>query len=191
MIDLARYDERLRRRQVAYSEGLHMLRLTRSELVRTIDGANGWGLSAVLSNAALVQLNIIINAFVPGAPTSLFQSVSKYVYEQTAKSGTRGETKEAKQAIKWAGEIGKIATEYAKKRGMANMVPGIGILTGLAQDSIALFDVAKIVSEGQREMNQGLRSLDAKITETLKIIETIGIERALVHDAAKQLGRTA
>ncbi len=168
-----------------------MLRMTRAELVKTIDGADGWGLAAVLSNAALVPLNIIINAFAPGSPTSLFQSVVKYVYEQKAKSGTRGESNDAKQAIKVAGEIGKVATEYAKKRGMANMVPGISILTGLAQDSIALMDVANLVSEGQKEMRHHLRALDTKINETLKSIETIGIERALVHDAMDQRSRTA
>lgn len=190
-MDLAKYDEKLRRRQMAYSEGLHMMRLTREELVKTISGANGWGLTAVLSNAALIPLNIIVNAFAPASPATWIQAVAKFVYEKKGKSGTRGQSSDAKMAIEVAGKIGEFAAEQAKNKGLKHMIPGVKILAGLAQDSIALIDVANEVGEGQREMNMQLRAIDRKMAEAIKMIQTIGIERALIHETASQIKRTA
>lgn len=190
-MDLAKYDEKLRRQQMAYSEGLHMMRLTREELIKTISGANGWGLTAVLSNAALVPLNIIVNAFAPASPATLIQAVGKFVYEKKAKSGTRGGSTEAKLAIDAAGKIGEFAIQQVTNKGLKHMIPGVKILAGLAQDSIALIDVANEVGKGQREMNMQLRAIDRKMAEAIKMIQTIGIERALVNDAVSRINRTA
>ncbi|MGN3975559.1 hypothetical protein [Tsuneonella sp. SYSU-LHT278] len=190
-MDLAKYDDKLRRRQMAYSEGLHLMKLTREELVKTIAGANGWGLTAVLSNAALVPLNIIVNAFAPASPATWIQAVAKFVYDKKAKSGTRGQSSEAKMAIDVAGKIGEFAAEQVKNKGLKHMVPGVKILAGLAQDSIALIDVANLVGSGQREMTMQLRAIDRKMADAIQTIQTIGIERALVHDEMDRIRRTA
>ncbi len=133
-MDLLKYDDKLKRRQIAYNEGLHLLQMTRSELIKDISGADGWGLVAVLSNATLVPLNIIVNTFLPFTPTSKLQKVIKFVYDKKAGSGTRGQTSDAKEAIKIAGSVGKEAVDYLAKGGLGEYIPGVRILVGLAQD---------------------------------------------------------
>lgn len=190
-MDYAKYDEKLRRRQVAYEEGIHLLRMTRGELTKTISSADNWGLVAVLSNAVLVPANIIVNTFLPFKPTSKFQEVVKFVYEQTAASGTRQQTEQDEDVSEAIGELGKQAIDFLTRSALTEYVPAVRILTGFAQDAQVLMRVATQVSEGQREMRQQLLALDRQIGEFLRIMMEVGIERALLHDKMAVIQRTA
>lgn len=190
-MDFAKYDEKLRRRQVAYQEGIHLLRMTRAELIKDISTADNWALAAVMSNAVLVPVNIIVNTFLPFTPVSKFQKIVQFVYDQTAASGTRAQSESSKDVMDELGKLGKETTDYLTKNALGEYAPGVRILVGLAQDSIALMEVAKQTSDGQSEMRKQLHAIDRKIGAFFTIMGQLGIERALLHDKVSTIRRTA
>jgi hypothetical protein len=174
-------------RQIAVAEGLELLHQARRELSSARSSADTWALWAVMSSAILVPANCIINAFELKAAASLYQVLARTAYAQFAASGTRqsGPVKTVLAALK------KAIVEDLKRKGMAQFVPGVNILVGLAEDSAALADVVRRVEQGGREMRSLTADLDRKIAAAHAQLSALGIERAALMERAEHFGRTA
>lgn len=168
-------------------EGIELLGKIQIELGQARASADAWGMVAVVSNATLIPLNAIINAFELGAAKSAYQILVRELYGKFAKSGTRldghGKTalSLAKQAI--VGEL--------KRKALTAYVPGVNILVGLAEDSLATWQAAKLVDTGSREMAARVMALDRQIVQSRMQLQRLGIQLAEMYAAADLYRRTA
>ncbi len=186
--NLALIFQRMSQRQMAVSSGLAALRDARNALKSDIQSARFWGNIAVFANAAMLPLNVMINAFEAKAAVTVYQTAVKELYGQLGKSGTRMES----GAIKTSLSIIKKATvEALKSKGLTNYVPGVNILVGFAEDSVALFQTASMVSDGSNEMRQIMRTMEAKIAEAEQTFIKIGIEMDRLLTEMQRRARTA
>jgi hypothetical protein len=177
----------LGQRQFAFEEGVTMLRHTKIELTQARSMAITWGQVTVISNAVLVPLNCIINAFELGAANTAYQKVVKVAYEHFAASGTRsdGNVTDALAHLK------KALIAALAQKGAVHFIPGANILAGLAQDSWALWQSASDLSVNSKESAQLLGKLNAQIDAALKQLMRIGIERAQILDKMVTYTHTA
>jgi hypothetical protein len=185
-MNLAQQFDRLGRRQLAIQEGVALLQQARGELRTNVAAANVAGMVAVLSNVALIPLNCIVNAFELKKAQTAYHAAVRFLYDKFAKSGTRadGHAKTVLEALKSA-----IAAELRAK-GMAELVPGVNILVGLAEDSIAAFQTVTMVSGGQNEMSRLQAELDRRISLATRELLAIGVRRAELLDRLSQRART-
>lgn len=169
----------LGRKQLAYHEGIEMLRGIQVELARARAGADTWGFVAILANVTLIPLNVVVNAFELKAVGSLYQSLVRELYGKFAKSGTRADG-HAKLAL----SVLKQAMVAELKRGsLAHYVPGVNIVVGLAEDSLAALQAVSAVEDGKREMAERAVALERKIAEATRQLVLIGIRRAELLDS--------
>lgn len=189
-MDLKRQEEKLRLRQIALNEGLHLMKLNRAELTRNIDSANKWGAIAIISDVILIPLNIIVNSISPTNPAYLIKDA--FDYYDKLKSLSNGEIN-LSRADTVSLAIDKLE-DYLKreltKRGATSHIPGVRILAGLSKDAVGLIDKVVSIQEGGRELPQLLKMFDRNLEETIRKIEQAGIERALVHDLIDKQNRT-
>ena len=76
-------------------------------------------------------------------------------------------------------------------KGMTDYVPGVNIIVGLAEDSLALWKAVQMVSSGNQETKAIARQLNHKINALNRELINIGITRAQLYDRMKELSRTA
>jgi len=177
----------LGRKQLAIQEGLEMLRTIQVDLVKTRSSANAWGNVAILANATLIPLNIIVNAFELKAAGSVYQMFVHTLYKEFGKSGTRasGHGKTLLATLK------QVVVDELKRKSLKQFIPGVNIIVGMSEDSLALMQAAATVSEGGREMNGLAVQVDQKIRALARQLTALGIQRAEVLDRLQKQSRTA
>ncbi|GAB5534385.1 MAG: hypothetical protein Rubg2KO_06340 [Rubricoccaceae bacterium] len=179
--------DQLGRRQLAIADGLMLLRETQAELARTQGTAAWWGHVAILANAVLVPLNVIVNAFELKTANSLYKTVVKAVYDEFAASGSRtsGGIQHALKLLKSA-----IVNELSRKA-MTDQIPVANILVGLVEDSVALWQTIDTVSSGSREIGNASHRIRRNIQKAAAEIEKLGIRRADLYNLMQQRARIA
>ncbi len=170
----------LGQKQYAIQDGLSLLQEVRSEMQRNRAKANLWGNLAVVANLVILPLNIVINAFQAKQATSAFRRVVQIMAEEAYKnhgaSGTRLEGN-----IKPALEILKTTlVQYLTSRRLIEYIPGVNMIVGMAEDSIALYQVANEVDRGGSEMKLLERRLDRQIQAATRELVNLGVRRAQI-----------
>lgn len=182
----ADYDK-LAHRQMLFSEGIRDLEAIQKELNSNRSSAEFWGNFAVAMNAALIPLNVILNAFEVKGATSIFQTLVKNTYTKFAASGSRtqGSTKVVLDVIK------KNTIDHLKSQGLKEYIPGVNILVGFAQDSIALYQVATEVKNGSNEQANITMQMNKSIEKAKVELMKLGTQRALLHDRLLRINSIA
>lgn len=186
--NLSQIFSKLSQKQKAIADGLSVMRDARAQLKQDIASGQSWGTLAVLANAAMLPLNIIINAFDAKVAVSIYQVVVKELYAKLAKSGTRIDNRAAKESL---GLIKKAVVEELKRKGLVRHIPGVNIIVGMAEDSFAFMEVASAVTQGNREMSQMLRQLDMKIEAAMREFVNMGVEMDRLLKEMETIRRTA
>lgn len=180
--------QRLAQKQMAVSAGVAAMREARKALETDMQQARFWGNIAVFANAAMLPLNLMINAFQAKAAVSAYQVVVKELYAQLGKSGTRMESGAIKTSLS---VIKKATVEALKSKGLTGYVPGVNMLVGFAEDSVALFQTASTVRDGSNEMRQLMRQMETKIADAEQTFLRIGIEMDRLLTEMQRRARTA
>lgn len=175
-------------KQNTIQQGTNDLRKIQNELSGTMALASSWGLTAIIANAALIPLNAIINSFELKRANSLYQTAVRALYGRFSKSGTRINNKYSKEVLKTLKDI--IIQELTRK-GMTDFVPGVNIIGGLAQDSIALLETAQTVESGSKEMKNLMSNINLKIEAARLELFRIGNRRSEILDYMKKVSTTA
>lgn len=187
-MDLARRFDVLGRKQFIMQEGISMLRETQLELARARASADLWGLIGVTANAVLVPLNVIVNSCQLGSAKTAYQMLVRQMYGQFGKSGTRIENGRAKKGLSL---VKRAIVEELGRKGLSHMIPGVNIIVGLAEDSLALWETARTVESGRNEMNARAMQLERQISAIQRQLTRIGIELNDVLERGQALSRTA
>jgi len=174
-------------KQLILKEGVELLNQNKLELQRTTSSANLWGIVAIMANVTIIPLNIIVNTFELKAANSLYQLLVHTLYSQYGKSGARidGVGKGILSALK------KVINEELKKKALTEFVPGVNIMVGFVEDSLAAWQIVQKFSDGSQEIMGISRDLERKITILNDQIEQIGIRRAELLDQARRQMYTA
>ncbi|MDE2083025.1 MAG: hypothetical protein KGI90_16890 [Burkholderiales bacterium] len=181
----------LGRQQLSLQEGIQLLGQIQRELGSHATAARAWGSVALMAQASLVPLNIIVNSL-PLSPAKTAFDLFTHVLRActTGDAAWRGDGRGA--TVPWAFEAAKRAIEHElKKKGAADLVPGAGILLGLAEDSMALVESAQAVSEGSSEMRRLARQMQQRIDAMRRKLTALGTERAQAADLLLLRQRTA
>lgn len=186
-MNLAQQFDLLGRKQLAVQEGIQMLGGIQRELAQTRASADAWGLTAVLANATLIPLNVIVNAFELKTANTAYQILVRQLYGKFGQSGTRldGHAKTALAVLRQA-IVGEL-----KRKALADQVPGVNILIGLAEDSIAAWQTAQRVQSGQQEMTALAVNLERTVLAAQRQLQRMGIERAQLLSRLQLHARTA
>ncbi|WP_373515639.1 hypothetical protein [Persicitalea sp.] len=182
----SRYDV-LATRQLIVAEGIKDMEEIERTLFSDAASAQSWGNFAVVIQAALVPLNVIVNAFEVKKATSIYQSIVKTLYSQYAASGSRN-SKPTKEIFK---VLGGVITDHLKSQALTEYIPGVNILLGFAQDSIAFFNTAVEVSNNSKEQSILFTNMRLQMDKAKKEMLKLGTERAIIHDRLTQINRTA
>lgn len=164
---------KMSQRQLVAGAGLEAMRDARNQLQKDIASGKMWGGVAIVANALILPLNIIVNAFEVKTATSLYQAIVKEAYAKFSKSGTRIDSTTIKTTLNL---LKKATVDTLTSRGLKQYIPGVNILVGVAEDGFALYQVASHVQEGSNEMRQLMRQMDVKIQTALREYLKIGIE---------------
>lgn len=177
----------LGRKQLAIQEGVDLLRQVQQELARTRRGGDAWGTIAVIANVTLIPLNAIVNAFELKTAQTVYQALVRELYGKFAKSGSRidGHAKTALGLLKQG-----IVMEL-KRKALTQYVPGVNILVGLAEDSLAAWQVVQMVDAGSREVAAQADALNRKIDAAIRQLLQLGIQRADLLGRMQLQARTA
>lgn len=186
-MDLWQQFEVLGRKQLAVQEGIDLLRQAQLELARTRSSADAWGQVAILSNVVLIPLNCIVNAFELKAANSAYQLLVRAMYDKVAKSGTRLD-RNAKSALAL---LKQAIVDQLKRKALTDYVPGVNILVGLAEDSLALWQSMATVDTGMREIHAISAQVDMKISAAVRELMRLGNQRAQVLARMDVISRTA
>ena len=186
-MDLTMQFQILGRKQLAIQEGIDLLLSLRFDLSRTRTAADAWGTVAILANVTLIPLNIIVNAFELKGASSLYQILVQQLYGKFAKSGTRldGNAKIVLSLIKQA------ITDELKRKALAQYIPGVNIIIGLAEDSMAAWQTIQLVESGAREITARAIDIDRKIIAANHQLIQLGIKRAEILSRFEVNVRTA
>lgn len=186
-MDMVTQFQMLGRKQLAIQEGIELLRQLQVELSRTRATADVWGRVAILANVTLIPLNVIVNAFELKAASSVYQILVQQLYGKVAKSGTRldGHGKVVLAALKEA-IVGEL-----KRKALTQYIPGVNILVGLTEDSLAVWQTIQQVQSGGREMSAQAMQVELKIIAANQQLVQIGVKRAEIVDRGNIYGRTA
>jgi hypothetical protein len=185
-MNLAQQFEVLGRKQLAIQEGIDLLRQTQFELSSSRASADAWGMAAVMANVTLIPLNVIVNAFELKAANTVYQMLVHNLYGKFGKSGTRldGHAKTALAMLKQA------ISDELKRKAMTEFIPGINILVGLAEDSLAAWQVIQLVGSGNSEITALASNIERKISAACHQLLQIGISRAEILGRLQTYSRT-
>ncbi len=186
-MNLATQFETLGRKQLAIQDGIQLLTQVRSDLARTRSAADAWGTIAVLSNVTLIPLNVVLNAFELKSANTMYQVLVQQLYGKLAKSGTRldGAWKPVLSLLKQA------IVEELERKALTAFIPGVNILVGLSEDSLAAWQAIRLVESGNREIAGHLVKLDRTIEEAKRQLVEFGIRRAEILGLMQSQARTA
>lgn len=179
--------ELLGRKQLILQEGIDMLKQTQLDFKKNKESANSWGFISVMSNVVLVPLNCIVNAFELGSANTIYQIAVKSLYDKFARSGTRVESGLVKESVSL---LKKAAIETLKKQGLTTYIPGVNILAGFAEDSIAAWQVINTVEKGNRELDNMSVQIERNIAKSIDYLTEIGIQRNEILEKMDKVNRT-
>ena len=74
---------------------------------------------------------------------------------------------------------------------MTDFIPGVNILVGVAEDSLAAWQAANLVSSGSREMEMLAGNLDRQIAAANRQLMLLGMKRAEILTRLGTISRTA
>ena len=187
MSNLAQQFSILGHKQLAILEGVDLLRQAQIDLSRAQASANTWGTIAVMANVTLIPLNCIVNGLELKAANTAYQVVVRQLYDKVSKSGTRaeGHAKTGLSLLKQA------IVQELKRKAMKDMIPGVNILVGLAEDSLAAWQAIQQVEAGNREINTQAIRLQAAISAAALQLLQIGTKRAEMLARMQLIARTA
>lgn len=179
--------EMLGRRQLEIHEATIMLQQIQDELSSHPTFATAWGATAVLANAVIIPLNVVVNAFELRAASSAYQMLVRQLYGKFGKSGSRvdGHAKTALSLLKQG-----IISELTRKS-LTTYVPGVNIIVGLAEDSLAALQAAQLVNVGNSEIALLAASLNARISAANHQLIQLGARRAEILALMQLRERTA
>jgi hypothetical protein len=174
-------------KSLAVQEGIDLLRQEQANLIRARSAANAWGTVSVMANLTLIPLNVIVNAFQLKAANSLYQHLVRQLYGKVASSSTRidGSSKLALSLVKQA------VTEELRRKALTAYVPGVNILVGLAEDSLAAWQAVQVTTAGSAETAAMLARLERTIAVANQQLVQIGIRLAGELERGQLRTRTA
>ncbi|MCB4805515.1 hypothetical protein QO001_005519 [Methylobacterium brachiatum] len=170
----------------AVSEGIELLKQAQTGLSISRDKMKFWNDFEVAMNTMIIPLNIIINAFELKTANGLYKLLVTEIYSKTAKSGTRtdGHASKALDILK------KSLLEGVKKKA-PDFVPGVNIIVGLAEDTLALYQSIERGKSGQMEAQSIEAGIKRNLRKAEKELEKLNIGRAQIYDAAGRVAKTA
>lgn len=171
------------KKQAAFQDGIAMMEKAQMDFRMERSAANVLGIAAVTCNAALIPLNVILTAFDLKAAANSFKGLTKFsydIYNNYSASGTRIDNTVVKHSLS---EIKIIAANQLAKNG-SQYIPGVNILIGLAEDTIALAESMLTVKKGNLEMSILNANVETKITQMKRQLTSLGVESA---DLLKQM----
>jgi hypothetical protein len=181
----------LGRQQLSMQEGIEMLQQIQRELGQDTAAADAWGFVAVMAQACAVPANIIVNSL-PGSPAKKALDVFNHALRLYATSSAAQRRDWKGAGLPWAFEAVKQAVQHEMtKAGAKDLVPGVSILLGLAEDGLALIEAGQMVSDGSAEMRGLARRMQQRIADAQRRLMALGLERARAHDALQVWTRTA
>lgn len=177
----------LGKKQVAIQEGIELLLQVQLELKRAQSSANTWGSVAVLANLTLIPLNVIVNAFELKKANTLYQRLVQQLYGKFASSGTRldGHSATALSLLK------QVVIDELRSKALAEYIPGVNILIGLAEDSLAAAKAIQVVESGRSEILAHTMVLERKIANARRELIRLGIKMAEILPRLEAYSRTA
>lgn len=186
-MNLALQFETLGRKQLAIQDGIQLLAQVRGDLARARSAAEAWGTVAVLSNVTLIPLNVVLNAFELKSANTMYQVLVQQLYGKLARSGSRldGSWKPVLSLLKQA------IVEELERKALTEFIPGVNILVGLSEDSLAAWQAIRLVESGNREIAGHLVSLERKIEEANRQLVEFGVRRAEILGQLQSQARTA
>ena len=180
----------LMRKQLAIKEGIEMLGQIKTELIGIEAAGHAWGVLAVTCRAAMIPLNVIVNAGQLGTAKRLLgvlgEQVAKVAYQKYAASGTglggslkswEGVAKLSLSTLK-AGVVAEL-----KQKGLMHYVPGANILIGLSEDSLALAFAMQAMNDGSAEFRMAAQKQQGQLARmerelvSLEIVANQHLER--------------
>jgi hypothetical protein len=119
--------------------------------------------------------------------TSLYRKAVRALYSQFGASGsnTSGTVKSVLSTLK------KLLIGELKKKALLDYVPVVNIVVGLAEDSIALFQIMSKVNKGTAEMTMAMRRLNTQVSRAQSEIRRLDIRRADLIEAAQKIAKVA
>lgn len=178
----------LSKKEITLREGIDMLDGIRADLMLASDRAEVWGQVNVMANVVLVPLNCIVNAFELKGAGTLYQVLVKALYDRYAKSGTRNGDSKVAGLI---GDLRRMVVEDLLRRALTEYVPGVNIIFGLAQDSLAAYRSMQLLQDARIEQRALVLRLDTQLAGLSSELRGIGIRKAQLFDRAQKLLRTA
>ena len=161
-------------KQLGIQAAIDLLTQTQNELGQARASADKWGMVAVVSNVTLIPLNVIVNAFELSAAKGVYQSLVRELYGKFAKSGSRidGHGKYVLSLTK------AVIVSELKRKGLTAYLPGVNILVGLAEDSMAAWQAIQLVEDGKHEMNGYAAAIERQIAQARMELQKLGIPYA-------------
>ena len=187
IMDLVSQFQMLGRKQLAIQDGIDLLRNIQVDLSHARSAADAWGTIAIMANVTLIPLNVIVNAFELKGANSLYQTLVRQLYGKFARSGTRldGHAKAALSSLKQA------IVDELKRKALTDYVPGVNILVGLAEDSLAAWQAIQLVDSGTREISARAADIERKVVAARHQLIQLGIKRADILSRLQTQTRTA
>lgn len=162
----------LRNKQFAIQESIQMLNEARMDLLQSGRGVGAWSTVGVLASVALIPLNCIVNSFQLKTATSMYQLLAQQLYGRFGKSGTRleGKAKTTLSLVKQA------ITAELKYKALTEYIPGVNILVGLAEDSVAAWQMVALADTSSKELQALMASIDRKIASANQQLRKLGVD---------------
>jgi len=156
----------------AFQGGVQDLEKVRQELNVNVDAANAWGVTAVMANLVILPLNIVVNALEAPKAKTIAQRAAAWAYSKYGKSGTRtsGDPKEASDLV---GQFRDVINAELKKEKLVEYIPGVNIIVGAIQDSIAAWQTVDMVNSGSAELKKLQQSVQSNIAKMKKSLQDL------------------
>lgn len=187
MKNLAQQFAILGKKQLAVHEGIVLLREAQADLARSSKLAEVWGTIGVFANITLIPLNVIVNSYDLKGVNGLYQTLVRALYAEFAKSGSRGDG----HIMMVLAALKKAIIQELTRQAKTDLIPGVNILIGLAEDAMVAWQTVQMTQAGSSERVALSRAIEQKITLANRQLMQMGIERAEVLGRLQLRARTA
>lgn len=174
-------------KQLAIQEGIICLQQIQSNLLVDQGAAAAWGKVAVLANVVIIPINVILNAFDLKKANTFYQIFVRQLYGQFGTSGTRLDGR----AKIFLSVLRRVVMDELKYKGLMDFVPGVNILLGLVEDSLAAWQIIQSVEQGNGEVLSQVARLSANISAANHQLIKLGVKRAEILVLLQTYARTA
>lgn len=178
--------DKLGQKQLATQDAVKLLEQIRKDLLKSKASAEFWGKIAMFCNAILIPLNAIINFFPVTVPKSIYQRLAHALHDKFA-SGRSGLDGTIKAIL---GELKEAIVGELKRKGLTHFIPGLNILVGLVEDSLALMKVALSYKKGDSNMTVAIAKLDKNLGAQINELRKLGLRRNEILGRVQTISRT-